>query len=539
MSQRNDCATLAPLLPWYVAGTLAADEAAGIAEHLASCAACRADLALWRGTATTLARTDAAIPRDTNLESTLIALAGRIHATPQGASYTESRHPMRTLRHRSSPTTAETAPIPSAPSRRPVWPALLAAIVIVALMVGVFAELAHRSGTGPAGRHQTQTSANTQPTCAADRVGAQIPANADVTALTVPAGGDGWAIYDAIDDQSTPSQLLRLHNCIWTVYGSPYPADGQAHPPVRLTDIAFSGPDDGWAVGVNMVNGLLAVFRYTGGNWHALPVQRQSGDWGWTSTAGPGSLVGIREAHVLLDAVGDVWIAAGVYSSEDPVIVERYARGKWASTFVVRSPVPGASQALDDASVDPQGDLWLALVGANQQVGFMRYSQGIWTMFQGADIHENQQLIGPAAIRAFAPDDVWATMNSSVLHFTGTRWVDTTPPALANMPSASGVPVSFTNIGVVSPTNLWFFVMPNIHMPPAPPQGPLAWHHANGTWSAETPLSDIYGINGLRMMNATQGWAVGIRQKLLSSSSSVIYGSLLFYDSGTWTAVGG
>lgn len=546
MSQRNDCATIAPLLPWYAAGTLDLDEGAAIERHLAACASCQTDVALWRGTSTALARSDASIPYDTRAETGWAALVGRIASVPQETTHEERRRPMRALHKRPAPTTTESTAVPAAPPRRSVLPALVAAIVIVALMVGVFAELAHRSGTGPAGSRQTPTTSQpttTQSSCTAERMGAQIPAGANVAAVAMPPGGDGWAIYDTIGDQSTASQLLRYHNCVWTVYGSPYPVDGQAHPPVTLMDIAFAGPDDGWAVGKNMTNGLLAVFHYTGGAWHELPVQQEGTDWAWTSTTDPGSLKVIDTAHVLVDAVGDVWIVASDSSSQDPVIVERYAHGTWASVLVIRSPVPSGSVALDDASVDAQGDLWLALAG-NQQAEFVRYSQGTFTVFRDTDLPgtlASQPLTGSVAIQALAPDDVWATVNSTVLHFTGTRWVNATPPALANVPQpSSGVATSFTNVGVVSPTDLWFFVTPVIPDPIVPPEQPLAWHDANGVWSAasQTP-PEVYGIYGLRMETATQGWAIGVRVKATSSTMEASYGSLLYYDAGTWTAIGG
>lgn len=47
------------LLPWFVRGQLAADEAATVEAHLANCAACRAELALERRMAEVLADADA------------------------------------------------------------------------------------------------------------------------------------------------------------------------------------------------------------------------------------------------------------------------------------------------------------------------------------------------------------------------------------------------------------------------------------------------------------------------------------------------
>lgn len=41
-----DCDQVRELIPWYLNGTLAGDEAAAVATHLASCAACREELAV-------------------------------------------------------------------------------------------------------------------------------------------------------------------------------------------------------------------------------------------------------------------------------------------------------------------------------------------------------------------------------------------------------------------------------------------------------------------------------------------------------------
>jgi len=40
-----DCEQVRELIPWYVNGTLSRDEAAAVAEHMASCPSCREELA--------------------------------------------------------------------------------------------------------------------------------------------------------------------------------------------------------------------------------------------------------------------------------------------------------------------------------------------------------------------------------------------------------------------------------------------------------------------------------------------------------------
>src|SRR3954463_2666539 len=62
------------LLPWYVNGTLEADEAAEVETHLAECAECRADLAAEQ----VLSRNVAALPLD--VEHACSMLSDRIDA---------------------------------------------------------------------------------------------------------------------------------------------------------------------------------------------------------------------------------------------------------------------------------------------------------------------------------------------------------------------------------------------------------------------------------------------------------------------------
>jgi hypothetical protein len=79
------------LLPWYVNGTLEADEAAVVETHLAECAECRAELALER----TMAHDVAALPLD--IEQTWSRMSERVEAAPAPRRLTD---PVPFLRRR-------------------------------------------------------------------------------------------------------------------------------------------------------------------------------------------------------------------------------------------------------------------------------------------------------------------------------------------------------------------------------------------------------------------------------------------------------
>jgi len=70
------------ILPWYVAGMLHADEEANVAQHLASCAACRADLALEQRLLAGVAAADP-LPEGVDPEAALARLMPRLDGVVQ------------------------------------------------------------------------------------------------------------------------------------------------------------------------------------------------------------------------------------------------------------------------------------------------------------------------------------------------------------------------------------------------------------------------------------------------------------------------
>jgi hypothetical protein len=73
------------LLPWHVAGTLSAGEQAMVAQHLASCAACRADVALERHVLAAEREPAPPLPAGLDPEAALARLMPRLDEVPGAA----------------------------------------------------------------------------------------------------------------------------------------------------------------------------------------------------------------------------------------------------------------------------------------------------------------------------------------------------------------------------------------------------------------------------------------------------------------------
>lgn len=547
MGKQKECNRIKPLLPWYTNGTLAPAEAAAMEQHLAECTSCRAELARWRETSTALARADANVPYDVQAEARWGQLAARLEMARGRAPRAESRRPMRIQQRSDSPSAdAQEREQPPALSHHPWLAVLIAAVVILALLVGAVAKLADRGQLGPAGSTHPQPPtasngcASGHPTLDLTGTGMNSASSLMVQGLAVAPGGDGWATYETLDDQGNTGSggFLRYQNCTWAKVTVPeHPSWGR----VTFFGIAFSSASEGWAVGVDQSSSRLVVERYSQGNWQALPEVVAPASLAWISRSGPESPAGVTYAQVYASKSGDAWILAYGNAGMSQFTLLRYNHGVW-------SPVPSFSRTgsitLGEASIDPHGNLWVSANDASEQPILARYAGGTWTTWQSAALGLSSPGMTAGAIQAITASDVWATIGGTVLHFDGTRWQDATPVSL---PGGDGslAPTSFTSIGVVSPTNLFFFLESNVSNPIMPPTGPLGWHYADGRWSVlqnrlpgipTAPV--IYGISSLQMMNATQGWAVGVHNRQITSSFTVGFGSLLYFDNGQWTDFG-
>jgi hypothetical protein len=123
------------------------------------------------------------------------------------------------------------------------------------------------------------------------------------------------------------------------------------------------------------------------------------------------------------------------------------------------------------------------------------------------------------AIKMLSPTDGWA-IGSSVYRYDGVSWRKVTLPANGQLNA----------IAVVSPTNIW------IASGGASGGHATILHYDGSHWTQQdTPaLLDFFTINGLSMVSASEGWAVGSAMLDGSKGWYPPTGAVLHYINGAW-----
>ena len=148
MSELN-CAAYRDDLLWYAAGQLSGARRAAIAEHLATCADCRAEVAQWRNVATAIHRdaTTAAAPPTTS-QATWANIQAHLPPQPQ----LNGSAPIRGVIHMEFENDAQrVTPIKTRQSEQQStpqhirWLAAVATVLVVVLGIAVFGVLHGRT----------------------------------------------------------------------------------------------------------------------------------------------------------------------------------------------------------------------------------------------------------------------------------------------------------------------------------------------------------------------------------------------------------
>jgi len=547
------CAQIRPLLPAFHAEQLNADQRAAVMNHIAGCAACAAHLDALREESYALLRMAPQPQPPTELSTRLYA---RIAATQRAAQNghtpahalplahqqkeKESR-PMRTYEPPEAQETASgkapnTPPITLSPavaprqrhthSRLGVWFGAIAAMLIVALLVGVFVTLAHNMrSTGVTSIHTqaTHTASAIAPTgapgkvagCQPSQISAHIPGSpsgAMISGIAMTSDTTGWAVGTMNADIMPSTLLLRYADCAWT-------SSGPSIPGATLSAISMVSDTDGWAVGGYNAGGPL-VLRYSNGQWRQVAVPSLGV-----------RIMGLAEVH--MQAPDDVWFRAA-YGVNNVIgiaysVVLHYQAGRW-------SQIPSPYTVI--YSVTPVGtdDFWAIVSSDTPDVvthaHIAHYSHGSWTTFDvpGLTIEDTLSFA--------ALNDGWAytSLNITTLsqpeplyHYDGHSWAQMT----SITPPSGDILEYFTGAegwaGKLAPTT---------------PQGiQLVAHYMNGQWQTVSwPLTHVTWSGALACPSANECWATGERHGTATNpdgtTTSTSTTVLLRYTAGAWSAYG-
>lgn len=395
MTANISCASCRDLAPWYVAGTLTADERAAVAAHLAGCADCQRELTFWRAVDETL---EEATPQSPALESEAeswraiqrqIALARPLPLAAQ--NHAKKERPLMSERELNLPP-AEPAPARSSSGATQRWPyfALVAAVIITALAATLFGVLGPRLRQANAPKHVTG--------CAPGAIKAALPANAILDGISMDSPTDGWAVGEIPGPNGNPespsssSLLLHYQNCAWKVATPSVPG-------VVYQSIVMNSPSDGWLVGGKLfgdnfggyIYSSTFLMHYTDGRWQTVEDNIKTGSQGaylrmsgpndgWLLTAGgAGAFPSLYswqgrawntltlphsfqngQIYDMAANGSELWVVGATYDSQvdngSPIIGE-YANGRWQTWELSYSL--GQKPELQALHIDASGHVWV------------------------------------------------------------------------------------------------------------------------------------------------------------------------------------
>jgi hypothetical protein len=408
---------------------------------------------------------------------------------------------------------------------RRIWPlgAVFAALLLIALAVGIFAELGNQRGS-----HKTQVTSTPAAVCDAHSIRADLPNGMTLNTITMTAPDEGWAAGQVGDSQNESGLILHYIHCRWSVSAS-----GIAG--YAIGAVAMASRDEGWAEGEDSTaNGDLqhVLLHYSHGRWEQMTL--------------PADLPAQTAQGQLAMRRGEGWVS--YYMGNDTRKHEiwklyHYSAGIWTQ---VSTPSGLDSLSSDFAAFPGTGivslghdDAWP--IAYNPSTGISipaHYHAGKWTTWPLPEGWEVGQIV------MTSPTDGWA-MGSSVtpvyptntpsdwaalmLRFDGKAW---TPVPLPDDKSIR----TLSDGRLAGPGDGWIF---SVGQDSSRGCGQLgsgsvtavyhyqdgAWQHVNWPFADDTPLL----VGTIERVANGDYWAIGLQDRV-----SV----LLHYANGQWTKYG-
>lgn len=409
---------------------------------------------------------------------------------------------------------------------RHIWPlgAVIAALLLIALSVGIFAELGNQRGS-----HKTQLIATPASICDAHSIRADLPNDMTLNTITMTAPDEGWAAGKVGDSQNESGIILHYTNCRWSVSAS-----GIAG--YSIGAIAMASHDEGWAEGEGLSsNGDTqhVLLRYIHGRWEQMTL--------------PTDLPAQTAQGQLAVSRGEGWVSYYMgYDTRKHEVwkLYHYSAGTWTQI----SLPPGLDALSSDFAAFPgtgivslgSDDAWPIAYNPSTGVSIpAHYHAGKWTTWP---LQEGWNI---GQIMMTSPIDGWA-MGSSVtpVHPTNTPSISSALMLRFDGRTWTTVPLPDTiAIGTVSYGELsgsgdgWIFSMRQISSKtfewPDSETVMSVYHYLNGAWQqVNWPFSDDTPLLVGTIERVANGdyWAIGQQNNV----SSV----LLHYANGQWTKYG-
>jgi hypothetical protein len=276
---------------------------------------------------------------------------------------------------------------------------------------------------------------------------------------------------------------------------------------------------DGWAVGWNRTNAKYIVLHLDGTSWTQVP----------GPAPGKGALFGVSA-----DSATDAWTAGPLGSSRNlPAQVLHWDGTGWTQVPIA---VSGLFADLDAVSAASASDAWiigLLVTRSQAQKALTLHWDGTgWTRVPSPDLGPQPTLKGVSDASA---GNAWAVgwaggppkLRTLALHWDGSTWRRVFSPSPGHqLPSGAVIGNELNGVDTVSDTNAW--AVGDYTVNGSTRQAALILHW-NGTRWTQQPnpggTSDSF-LNGISMVSATDGWAVG------SDSTGAL---ILHWNGTTWS----
>ncbi len=411
------------------------------------------------------------------------------------------------------------------PQTRRIWTlgAVFAALLLIALAVGIFTELGNQRGS-----HKNQVITPPAPTCSAKSISADLPNGLTLHTITMTAPDEGWAVGNA-SSVSSAGIILHYSQCRWSVAASGFSG-------FDISAIAMASPNEGWAEGGSL-NGDMKrlLLHYSNGHWEqmAIPIELPA------QTA-QGQLAMRR---------GEGWVSYFVGTDADKHEIWRlyhYANGTWSEI-----PAPSGLDPLSSdfaafpgtgiVSLGPD-DAWLLAYDPITGVSIpAHYQAGQWTTWQmpaGWNIGQ---------IMLSSPTDGWA-MGSSVNPVYPTNTPAKYAPIMLRFDGHAWTPVplpvdqALLYGWLAAPGDGWVFAVKQNPRSSGSVLGTetvtAVYHYLNGIWQqVNWPFENGAPLLVGAIERASNGdyWATGLQSDPTSNKSGSV---LLHYANGQWTKYG-
>lgn len=486
-SQAPDCEQFALVLPRLDDPELDPDLAAPARAHLATCAACRADLVGYQ-----------------RLDQALRRRYGPISVPPR-----RTEDIMQSIAERSS-----AAPRRSAPPRPPRrWRAALAGIPALAA-VALIAVLAFLILPGRFNAGFNVASGSPQ---------YSFPGIVgSIASLSMDAADDGWALGQTLRTTSGAHDthevtFYHYHQGTWTptyvMTNNDFANSGISG---FNGTISMDSPTDGWAVAHNF-NSFTVVLHDTNGTWSQVANAPQA----------------IATLQAL--APSSVWAISGESASGVPNGILYYDGHTWTPQSL---PLPastvqanGSQSNLFIVSLQMQSSTegWALASQGYQQTVVLRLHQGVWSQHSTFTMDPAGSLSSFGALAPLAmlsPTDGWALgqqtvadasgntthvpLKQIVLHYTNGAWHQV--PLTLNGSAFAAL----SSIQMLSATNGWivgieqnaYFGATTSHFL----QQPILFHYDGSSWSPVTVPATGLPATAITQLTFTpdgKGWAAG------------------------------